>query len=324
MKNIQPLTGDTINEILDHFTDWLSYDNIVGYDLRQIDDADGFKLVLVVDELNDDGMEERLNSERRPKLLDIPATVQIPSTALKSEGTEPHKAQVQIQKVRGYTEDALPTREAIATLAQPRVRPCPGGYLIAAEGNPIGGTLGVSLVYRGRFQILSNNHVLAANGAYVGKYCYQPTEEIQANRLATVTGFDPIIYYDSENQPSPVLNRKDVAWCDSYTNNSLASIREIGQVWTGRNRPIRVGESIKMFGGVTERVERASIVSITYRYKSEGRLGWAFWQNGIQLDRLISQSGDSGAAYVVESDNSVIALHRTSNGSSSVGAPLWD
>ena len=105
--------------------------------------------------------------------------------------------------------------------------------------------------------------------------------------------------------------------CDSSINLSSQEVRGIGKI-KGRRAPIK-GETIYIFGGKSEKKRSAKIVSLTYRYRSNGTLGYSFWKNGIKLDKVVTQSGDSGSAYIASSDYKLIGIHRSGNGKHSTG-----
>ncbi|WP_141699126.1 trypsin-like serine protease [Candidatus Thiosymbion oneisti] len=330
------LTDEEINDILDQYSDWLTYDNIVGIDVEEmIDEKTGEKrLELLVDALEVESFEEVLEEKafrgEKEKTLEIPQTVEIPLYDAE-EPVEPVWKEIytRIRVVDEIVEDELVEKEVTTGQddaeengieeAQAKKRPCPGGYMIRTHGLGGKGSVGTSINYRGKYRLLSNNHVLTKNGN-VGKWVYQPTEVMKENRLVKVTGFDSIIYYSTNNPGNPTYHDKDVAWCDSSTDISSQEVRGIGKI-KGRRSP-RKGETIYVYGGKSEKKYSAKVVSTTYRYRSKGTLGYSFWRNGLKLDRLVTQPGDSGSAYVASSDSKLVGLHRSGNRKHSTGGRL--
>ncbi len=323
---MKPLSTDEINDILDRFSEWLTYTNIVAMDLiaveREDDDAN-VDYELVVEQLSEEDAEKITQENARfgieERTMEIPRHVVI-IEAEESEDGKPLAISTRVITTDEIVEDELltPLDEDVEE-ADSKVRPCPGGYLIKTAGLSGRGSLCTSINYRGRYRLLSNNHVISKNGS-VGKWVFQPTTESTVNRVKKVTGFDRIVYYSSSSQPNPTYNTKDVAWCDTDSSTSSQKVRGIGNV-TGRRAP-RVGETIKLFGGRTASLKTAKIRSITRRYRSRGSLGYSWWKNGIQLDARVTQGGDSGSAYIASSDNKLVAIHRSGGSSGSTGAPL--
>ena len=315
------LSPEEINEILDLFEEWLGYANIVSLDIRQKENGSGgFETSLHVGRINEGELEEQ---ERSPELLfAVPDFVDIPNIVRgleESESNETVRVPVVVETTEEILEEPLigDDDDDIFEEAQTKQRPCPGGYLIRTHGLNRG-SIALSIMYRGAYRLLSNNHVLAKNG-HVGIQTYQPTDPIATNKLLTVSGFDTITYYANKNQANPTRNEKDVAWCDSTTSISSQEVRSIGKI-AGRRSP-KLGETVQIFGGKTEKLETAKIQSVTLRYRSKGSLGYSWWRNGIELDKNITQGGDSGTAYIAKSDKKVVALHRA-GGSTSKGCPL--
>ena len=327
----QDLSKEEINAILDQFTDWFSHPDVVGIDLGA--DESG-EIQLEVDQLEESESIEAADLATDPVDFTLPEFVEITlqSQSLSSPSTHgslPERIPVKVNRVSEDIEDELidgSDELSALTLADPvmaaslaRIRPAPGGYFIRTEGMKGRGSLGVSINYRGHYRILSNNHVIAKNGN-IGKWVYQPDRVRPDNQLARVSGYDPIQYYKRKKQRSPVYNVHDVAWCDSDAQISKQAVREIGPV-AGWREPV-MNEEIWFFGARTQTLRSAKIVSLTRRYRSKGSLGYSWWKDGIKLDRSISQSGDSGTAYVAQSDQMVVALHRSGSKSYSTGCPL--
>jgi hypothetical protein len=339
------LSEEEINHILDRFTEWLTYDNVVGIDIEEVENSESGEMGihLLVEVLREDILEEmasiKTSRGELPKIIEIPPMVLI--TAIGSDGMVQEAVHIptKVRKVTETVEDELldddydrdvPNKEYNmsrkegsgeyeAEKHQPRIRPCPGGYLVRTDGLKGRGSLATSISYRGKYRILSNNHVIAKNDS-VGKWVYQPDEASEKNRLAKVSGFDKIEYYDSQNPKDPIYQEKDVAWCDSSSAASSQEVKDIGKV-KGLRSP-KKGETIVVYGGKSEAKRSAKIESITYRYRSKGSLGYSFWKNGIRLEKVVTTSGDSGSAYIASSDSKLVALHRASHSANSTGGRL--
>jgi hypothetical protein len=203
-----------------------------------------------------------------------------------------------------------------------RVRPVPGGYQISAENMPGTGTLGVSIVWGGKYRSITNNHVIAKNGNEKAPV-YEPDKSAD-NAIGTVDGMTPVVTYPTSTQPSPVYNRQDLAW--SYTNQSIASpdIHLIGRP-TGIRAAV-AGEQVKLIGKQTAKVQTARIADVRTLAVVEWARGtsrpWAYFEQLVRLDRVCTQPGDSGTAYVATSDMKVVAIHVGANQAYSWGCQL--
>jgi hypothetical protein len=201
-----------------------------------------------------------------------------------------------------------------------RVRPVPGGYQIRAAGINGSGTLGVSIDWGGRYRMLAANHVISVNGN-LGATVYQPTVAAE-NAVAQVSGYVPVITYAADNHPNPVYNLQDLAFCDTTEKVGSPAIHQLGK--PGGIRAPRVGESISMIGKQTGHVRSATIDSITLTKAAVPWCGaYAWFERMIQLSAVITQSGDSGAAYVADSDGWVVGIHTAANSHYSWGSQLW-
>lgn len=225
------------------------------------------------------------------------------------------------------TADGLPTDvqetgpNHLEVLNQ-KVRPVPGGYQIAADNMPGTGTLGVSIVYGGRYRSLTNNHVIAKNGNE-GAAVYQPDKRADT-AIGTVDGMTPVVTYATDREPNPTYNRQDLAW--TYTDQAVASpdIHLIGRP-TGIRAPV-VGEQVQLIGKQTARVRTARVQDVRTALVVEWAKGtsrpWAYFEQIIRLDQVVTQPGDSGTAYVATSDLAVIGLHVGANRAYSWGCRL--
>ncbi|WP_369157068.1 hypothetical protein [Candidatus Thiodiazotropha sp. LNASS1] len=324
MPETNQLSREVINEILDEYTNWLSYVNIVGIDVGQVhgDKIDGPTVYLLVDALKPSSLANANSNKTDQGYFEIPATVSVSAALVdRVPALRAGEIPVKVYFVEEIIEDELlDAEDERVAPAVAMVRPCPGGYFIRTEGLSGRGSLGTSIEFRGKFRMLSNNHVISKNGS-VGKWAHQPAVVNGTNRLAKVTGFEQITYYATKNPSNPNRNRLDIAWCDSDPTITSQEVREIGGV-AGMRDPV-VGERIRMFGARTGSKIEANIASVTYRYRSKGSLGYSFWENGIRLEQgNLTQSGDSGSAYVAVSDSNLVALHRAGSEQRTVGCPL--
>lgn len=307
MRSERLLSKQEINDILDHFSDWMSYSNIVEMDIRQSRQKGGiFEVSLFVGEIED--LSAVVPQFGEP--LEIPKTADLPWPAADGGSAvlpvEVAKRQQPVQQVLLAQEDAA--------LVQAKQRPCPGGYLIHSDGMPGSGSIALSIMVGGKYRLLSNNHVLSNNGIG-GRMTYQPVDKIKANELLAVSGYVPITYYADPGQEDPVVNEVDIGWCDTHPSTSLQMVRDLDV--PGRRDPV-VGEEVKVFGGASEVWNSAKIRSTTLRYVSHGVLGYAWWKNAIELDKNITIGGDSGSAYIAKKDNMLVGLHCT-GGTTSIG-----
>lgn len=203
-----------------------------------------------------------------------------------------------------------------------RLRPAPGGVQIEAENIDGTGTLGVNIRWRDRLRLITNNHVISENGN-VGAVVYQPSAGSMRNRLTRVSGFDEVRTQPDKDRPEPHFNRRDVAWCDVDEEQATRDILHLG-IPAGVRAPV-AGERIRLVGKETGAVQHARIADIHLRkvLRWPDETGdWAFFDEQIQLDRVVTQAGDSGSAYVAESDNRVVGIHVAANASYSWGCPL--
>lgn len=204
-----------------------------------------------------------------------------------------------------------------------KVRPAPGGYQIAAENIGGTGTLGVNIVWAGKYRTLSNNHVLSNNGN-LGAAIYQP-DKANDTAIGTVDGYVPITLYASSTQQNPIYNNQDLAWSLASTRLTTPEITRIGTP-TGLRAPVP-GETVTLIGKQTASVQRATVRDIITKTVVEWMPGaakpWAFFERIVRLDRKCTQPGDSGTAYVATSDDMVVGLHIASNSSYSWGCQLW-
>jgi hypothetical protein len=197
----------------------------------------------------------------------------------------------------------------LAALDQ-RVRPTPGGYKITADASwftESAGTLGVNIVWGGKFRLLTNNHVIAHNNNDGGSV-YQPESVLFGdNKLSTVAGCYPVITYKDRNKVNPAFNTFDLAWCDIDPSKGSTTITTIG-VPTGIRRPV-VNEPVQWIGQKTGVVQNATIASITAQAVTEFVDGeWAWYQDVIRLNGGIVRQGDSGSAIVATNDMNVVGL----------------
>lgn len=203
-----------------------------------------------------------------------------------------------------------------------RVRPCPGGYQIEADGVGLTGTLAVNMVWRGKYRLLASNHVISENG-HVGADVFQP-EQDPNDILGNVVGYIPVVTYPSPTEPNPVFNHQDMAWSDVGPDICDAEIYKIGKP-KGHRVPSK-GETVRLIGKETGTVQTAKIASVGLQMKLKWPIGgtqWAWFENLVQLDSVVTQAGDSGAAYVAD-DDMVVGLHVGATDAYSFGCVVPD
>jgi hypothetical protein len=285
---------------------WLSRPNVVGLSI-------GAKVVAGV------------AAERRAIIVHVARKV--PLSALGAEGfVVPTEVEFQVHHpdgslgVSSVPTDVIEVGEAQLQVLDQRVRPCPGGYQVKSHGIALSGTLGVNMVWRGRYRLLASNHVISENG-HVGDDVYQPRQNPN-DIVGNVTGYIPVVTYPSDTEPQPVFNHQDLAWSDVGQEVCAATIHQIG-VPKGRRAPQK-GESVRLIGKQTGTVQTARIASVGLGMKLRWPVGgnrWAWFEELIQLDSVVTQSGDSGAAYVAD-DDMVVGLHIGANGAYSFGCVI--
>jgi hypothetical protein len=218
--------------------------------------------------------------------------------------------------------DVIEVGEPHLQVLNQRVRPCPGGYQIVADNVNILGTLGVNMVWRGKYRLLASNHVISENG-HLDADVFQPSKNPN-DIVGNVVGWIPIVTYPNENEPNPVYNQQDMAWSDVGNDLCAPAIYEIG-VPKGR-RPPKNGETVRLIGRTTGTLMTAKIASVSlktmYKWPLNGT-EWAWFEDFIQLDSRVTQSGDSGAAYVAD-DDMVVGLHVGANNVYSFGCAVPD
>jgi hypothetical protein len=295
-------TREQIESLAKSYSHWLSDPNIHGIfvEEKQAGGKGTGALAIVVHV-----------SEKKATLSDtdtpIPPRVELHAQA--ADGT------VSIEQVPTDVVESEPPR---LLALDGRIRPAPGGYEISVPSSLLDerpGTLGVNIVWQGTFRLLTNNHVISANGN-VGGTVYQPAQDvITDNSLATVTSYLPVVTYANRSQPNPVFNQYDIAWCDISTTLGATNIAEIG-VPTGIRAPT-AGEAVKWIGAATGQVQSTTINTLSGQLVLEFTSGqWAFFNNVITFNGGSSQQGDSGAAIMATSDNQIIGLIFAGAGSS--------
>jgi hypothetical protein len=197
-----------------------------------------------------------------------------------------------------------------------KVRPTVGGYQIDVIGPWLKdqtGTLGLNMQYDGNLSIVTCNHVIAEN-TNKGASVYQPDFVLLVlNKVATVTGFEPIVTYVNRKEPHPTANKYDFAWANITDKTSAAlTIKDIIGVPTGTRVPV-LDERVRWIGKTTGTVQQATVKSITMSANgAQGQARWAWWQNLIDLTGVVSgqpagkvRQGDSGSALVADDMNIV-------------------
>ncbi|WP_426301957.1 hypothetical protein [Arthrobacter sp. R-11] len=289
------LNREQIEPVLQSVSPWLSNANITGLTVgpkavsgRQTDD-----LAVVVHVV-----EKKPSSELGIDDLPVPPFVEVHA---QDDGGAPRVEQVPTDVVES----------GVIRLCQldGRVRPAPGGYKIAVSDGfftDATGTLGVNITWGGRFRLLTNNHVISMNGTR-GPTVYQPDWALWGNTLTTVSGYEPVVTYANRNQPSPVFNRTDLAWCDMTATDGDPDIHGIG-VPVGLRGPA-VNDAVQWIGKTTGVVQNATIASVTGRFVMEFMDGrWAWFRDVITFNQGTVRQGDSGSAVFATADSKVVGL----------------
>lgn len=252
----------------------------------------------------------------------------LPENELGAEGfLIPATFAVQLMGEAGRVEEAtIPTDvvevgEVHLDVNDQRLRPAPGGYQIAAANLRGTATLGVNIVWAGRYRLITNNHAIAHNGN-LGADVYQPSSGPN-NRLGAVDGYIPVITYSSPNEPFPHFNSQDLAFSNLTPAVGSPEIAQVGTP-SGLRAPV-LGERIVLVGKQTGQVRKASVASITYsttlQWPAPG--SWAWFESLIRLDANITHPGDSGSAYVALTDGKVVGIHVGGGSGYSFGCQLW-
>ncbi|GAL86048.1 hypothetical protein CbC4_1039 [Sporocytophaga myxococcoides] len=301
------LSREDIEPILEKLQNWLSNTNIVGMYIgkKRIAGLNTGQWAVVVHVIQKKQLSDLNKDDFIPTSVEFP--MPIPGG--------------------GYINESVPTDvvESGPVVEQGSLdnykRPCPGGFQVEGEAVGLVGTLGVNIEYQGTYRLLSCNHVLSKNGQ-AQNYVYQPVDSLwKWNGLADVSGYIPLTLYPNRNEPNPEFNEQDLAWCDIDPTLGAPNIYYLG-VPKGIRKP-KVGERIRLVGAKTGSVQTANIQSITFRCASNfcNTGQWAFYKNLIQLDQVITVSGDSGAAYMAD-DGYIVGLHMAADSLNSYGCML--
>jgi hypothetical protein len=305
MNNNHPGTS-ALEPLLYTLRPWLSRPNIVGLSVggKQVAGSDTSQPAIVVHVV-----EKKPVSALGADDLRVPPEVQLDRRA--GDG--------RVETVSVPT-DVVEVGVDHADVLDQRVRPVPGAYQIAAKGIGGTGTLGVNIVWAGRYRLLTNNHVISQNG-HLGADVFEPSDGAD-NKIGTVDGYVPVITYPRDDQPNPTYNNQDLAYCNEHPDVGSPQIKDLGV--PGGIRAPRVGETVRLIGKQTAAVRTATIDSITLQKKIEWLPGqWAWFERMVQLSAKVTQPGDSGTAYVAMDDDMVVGLHVASNDLYSWGCQLW-
>jgi len=314
-----PLTKEEINDILDKYEYLLVRPDVVGIDIKFDDkqqpylEIDSLKEEIIIgktfEQKNLPKIEEMSKAEI-PMQSSLEWSVQWRDISIKINSVSENYDQIKNKKLK-ITEDSSKLywdRDISSNNNFSAVRPMQGGNMVSAKGINYPGTMGVAMMYRGNFCYLSNNHVLSGNLQF-GNRVYQPPKKVQENEFTNVTGAEAIKFYSSIPASEPYYNLKDVAWCITPYDQNKMYVNGIGMI-TGRRAPV-LYERVLFYGGASQKLQSAQIISLTKRYASQNdQFGISYWRNAVELDREIGIPGDSGTAYIAEDDYKVVALHR--------------
>jgi hypothetical protein len=201
-------------------------------------------------------------------------------------------------------------------------RPCPGGYQIQGFRNIYTGTLGVNIEWQGVYSLLSCNHVLSVNGQNQNGV-YQPTMLIPNILVKGAPQFVNLTLYTDPNYDFPTFNTQDLAWIPIDEQQGSPDI--IGLCTPAGIRAPIVGEKVSVVGAQTGTIKKAKITSLKFQvgpinFNDSNQYAW--FDNLIELNGKITQTGDSGAAYIAEKDNMLVGIHMGSTSLNSYGCQL--
>ncbi|MBO1268070.1 hypothetical protein [Arthrobacter cavernae] len=295
------LEQEQIEPILHTVRTWLSHENITGLTVgpKTINGQETEQLAVVV----------HVVKKKRPEELGIDDLVVPPfvEVHVQDDAAGP-------PRVEQVATDVIETGQIRLSVLNEKVRPTPGGYQVSApagwfaEGT---GTLGVNMVWGGRFRMLTNNHVISKNGTR-GPTVYQPDWALWGNSLSDVAGYVNVVTYANRSEPNPTFNSTDFAWCNMTADNGDRAIHGIGTP-TGYRPPL-VKEAVSWIGKQTAVVQHATITSKSGQFVMEFLPGrWAWFENCLSFSGGTVIDGDSGSAIVATDDMQVVGLIFASN-----------
>lgn len=290
------LNQEQIEPILQTVRTWLSHENITGLTVgpKTVNGQETDQLAVLVHVVKKKRPEELGNDD-----LTVPPFVEI--HVQDTAGGPPRAEQV--------ATDVIETGQLRLCVLDQKVRPTPGGYQVAVSAGFFGeatGTLGVNMVWGGRFRMLTNNHVISENGSR-GPTVYQPDWALWGNSLSDVAGYVNVVTYANRAEPNPSFNSTDFAWCNIAPDNGDTAIHGIGTP-TGYRSPL-VREPVSWIGKETATVQHATITSTAGQFVIEFMPGrWAWFKNCLSFSAGTVISGDSGSAVVATDDMQVVGL----------------
>lgn len=268
-------------------------------------------------------------------------TAAVQSAAAESLFTKPmQQVSIDVEHLPMQTafDRAAPKKPVAAASANPdqhqaRRRPVPGGVEIAPLGGNFVGTLGC-FVRRGGDDngplfVLSNNHVLAdVNRFPIGKAFTQPFSANPADTIATLSGFEPILFPTPGSQPRNVMDA------------GIAAVTDTSQVVTGKMLNIkkytpqlmapRPGMTVTKSGrttGVTSGMIRAIRVrGVQVNYGTRQNPIIATFDNAITITgergMPFSNPGDSGSVILDKASGRPVALLFAGDGSTTTACDV--
>ena len=282
-------------QILDHFQHLLSGTNVVSLAVRVRDVP-----TLVVGVI----------SGAEPAAVPAMVTVEVTDSAgRKSVAELVTEVVAEGEIVTHLAQQAVPQAPLV-------VRPVHGGRAITAS-NLGRGTLGVNIVYRGGYKLISCAHVLTQyDAARIGSMIYEPAVINPANDLVPVTAQDAVTYYTDPNQQHPVENIMDVATADITPALGDPEIELLG-IPAGIRAPVPAHDAEVTFYGAGSGLQARQVDDFAVRYRTPGKNSagadiYTWWRDGMRYSNagMGSRPADSGAALVSEHDQHVIGLHR--------------
>ncbi|UVJ40016.1 hypothetical protein [Arthrobacter sp. CJ23] len=290
------LEQEQIEPILLTVRTWLSHENITGLTVgpKTVNGQETEQLAVVVHVVKKKDPEELGIDD-----LMVPPFVEV--HVQDDAGGPPRVEQV--------ATDVIETGQIRLSILDEKVRPTPGGYQVAVSSGFFGeatGTLGVNMVWGGRYRMLTNNHVISENGSR-GPTVYQPDWALWGNSLSDVAGYVNVVTYANRSQPNPSYNSTDFAWCNIKASDGDPAIHGIGTP-KGYRSPL-LNEAVKWIGKQTATVQNATITGKSGQFVLEFLPGrWAWFENCISFSAGTVIDGDSGSAIVATSDMQVVGL----------------
>ncbi len=216
---------------------------------------------------------------------------------------------------------------------QARRRPVPGGVEIAPLGGNYVGTLGC-FVRRGGDDngplfVLSNNHVLAdVNRFPIGKAFTQPFSANAADTIATLSGFEPILFPTPGSQPRNVMDAAIAAVTDTrqVVTGKILNIRKYRPQLLAPRPGMSVTKSGRTTGVTTGMIRAIRVRGVQVNYGTRQNPIIATFDNAITLvgdgGMPFSNPGDSGSVILDRESGRPVALLFAGDGSTTTACDV--